>query len=119
MNKALMVMKWTVICVLFVLVFGWVTMFLWNYLVPPLFNGPHINFWQALGLLLLSKILFGGMGGGKRCGGHNHSHWKQHFYDRLSSMTPEDRERFKARMREKWCNRDKSTPGDEPGSSNV
>lgn len=119
MNKGLMVMKWTVICVLFVLVFGWVTMFLWNYLIPPLFNGPQINFWQALGLLLLSKILFGGVGGGhKHCGGHSHPQWKQHFKEKLSSMTPEDRERFKARMKEKWCYPAKESSPEKSDTSN-
>jgi hypothetical protein len=118
MNKGLMVMKWTVICVLFVSLFGWVTMFLWNYLVPPIFKGPEINFWQALGLLLLSKILFGGIGG-KRWGGHGHMQWKQRYYDKLSNMSQEERERFKTRMREKWCYREKDTSGTDSGTSNV
>jgi hypothetical protein len=33
------------------------TMSLWNWLVPSLFNGPVLNFWQTAGLFLLSKIL--------------------------------------------------------------
>jgi hypothetical protein len=36
---------------------------LWNWLVPTLFKGPRIQFGQALGVLILSKILFG-FGGG-------------------------------------------------------
>jgi hypothetical protein len=118
MNKGLMILKWTVVCVLFVLVFGWVTMFLWNYLVPPIFNGPEINFWQSLGLLLLSKILFGGFGG-KHWGGHNAMHWKQRYHEKLSAMSPEERERFKAKMSEKWCYRDKSTSKENADTSNV
>ena len=46
------------------LAFGWITMTLWNWLVPVLFNGPVITFWQSIGLLLLSKILFQGFGKG-------------------------------------------------------
>lgn len=118
MNKGLMILKWTVISVLFVLVFGWVTMFLWNYLVPPIFNGPEITFWQALGLLLLSKILFGGFGG-KHCGGHKSMQWKQRYHEKLSSMSPDERERFKARMREKWCYKEKSSSEDKTDTSNV
>jgi hypothetical protein len=119
MNKGWLILKWTVICLLFVLLFGWITMYLWNSLVPTLFHGPYITFWQALGLLLLSKILFGGFGG-KRWSGHGSPmHLKQHYYQKFSSMTPEERERFKARMREKWCYREKDTSADDPGTSNV
>ena len=115
MNKVLLIVKWTVICTLFVLLFGWVTMWLWNWLVPALFNGPTVTFWQALGLLVLSKILLGGWGGK---GGHSAMQWKQRYHNKLSSMSQEERERFKARMREKWCYRDKDTSegkSDTPG----
>jgi len=44
--------------------FTYVVMLLWNALVPELFNGPVVGYWQTLGLLVLSKILFSGMGGG-------------------------------------------------------
>lgn len=48
-------------------VFGFtlVVMWLWNWLVPEVFNGPALTYWQTLGLLILSKILFSGIGGGK------------------------------------------------------
>lgn len=103
-------------CILFVMLFGWITMFLWNYLVPPLFNGPAINFWQALGLLLLSKILFSGFGGK---GGHGGMQWKQRYYEKMSAMRPEDRERFKARMREKWCHKAPDTSAGNSDTSNL
>ena len=108
MNKGIKIVKWTVVCVLFVFLFGYITMILWNWLVPSVFNGPVINFWQALGLLLLSKILFGGFGGKQWGGGPGH-HWKHRYYEKLSTMSPEDKERFKARIREKWCSRDHSS----------
>ena len=44
----------------FGLLFGYGTMHLWNWLVPDLFHGPIISFCQAIGLIVLSKILFGG-----------------------------------------------------------
>lgn len=49
-------------------VFGFtlVVMLLWNALVPDLFKGPELGYWQTLGLLVLSKILFSGIGGGGR-----------------------------------------------------
>lgn len=115
MNKGLKILKWTVIGILFVIVFGGVTMLLWNWLVPDLFNGPTINFWQALGLLLLSKILLSGFGGK---GGHG-GHWKQKYANKLASMSPEERERFKNRIREKWCSRDHGTSDSKTDTSNV
>ena len=71
---------------------GGLVMVLWNWLMPALFYGAReINYLQAMGLLLLSKILFGGFHGR---GGH--AHWRQH---RLEQMTPEEREKFQAGLR--------------------
>jgi hypothetical protein len=91
-------------------------MSLWNWLVPALFNGPKLTFWQALGLLVLSKILLSGFGGSGGWKGRGAMHWKQHYYNKFSTMSPEDRERFKERMREKWCYREKNT---SQGKSDV
>ena len=44
---------------------GWVVMTLWNWLIPALFTGPVIGFWQALGILVLSKILLVALKAGK------------------------------------------------------
>lgn len=71
---------------------GWVVMLLWNWLVPALFTGgQEIGYVQALGVLLLSKILFGGFRG--HCG---HGRWHHHRWEK---MTPEEREKFKSGMR--------------------
>ncbi len=48
---------------LFIFLGGWIVMSLWNYLLPALFGWRMITFWQALGLLILCRILFGGFGG--------------------------------------------------------
>ena len=116
MSKVVKIVKWTVVCVLFVLLFGYITMMLWNWLIPHLFNGPTITFIQALGILLLSKILFGGWGG--RCSNHQ-GHWKSKYYEKLSGMSPEDKERFKAKIREKWCSSERHTSGGKSDTSNV
>jgi hypothetical protein len=74
-------------------VFGFATMVLWNALIPDLFRGPFLTFWQAIGLLVLSHILFHNFGG--RGHGHwGHRHWKHRFEAKLAAMTPEEREKF-------------------------
>ena len=78
--------------VLFVWLFGELVMHLWNWLLPPLFGWHLISFWQALGLLLLSRILFGswGSGGGNRGPRGRRARWDK--------MTPEEREK----LRQSW-----------------
>ena len=69
---------------------GWVVMMLWNWVIPALFAGARaIDFAHALGLLVLSRILFGGFRGHR--GWHSRRHWRK-----WESMTPEERERFRA-----------------------
>jgi|SRR5947207_1126882 len=84
-----------------ILVFGLVVMGLWNAILPAVLGVKTISFIQALGILLLSKILFGGFGrgGGFRRGpGHE---WKQKMQEKWGGMSPEEREKFKA----EWKNR--------------
>jgi hypothetical protein len=77
--------------------FGYVVMLLWN-AVLPVVTGLHvINFVQALGLLVLSRILFGGLRGWGRRGGH----WRGRMQSRWQQMTPEERARF----RDAWGSR--------------
>ncbi len=77
-----------------VAVFGYVVMSLWNGLVPAVFGLRTITFWQALGILILSKILFGGFRGRPGYGGH----WRSRMNDRWQQMTPEEREQFRQGM---------------------
>jgi hypothetical protein len=72
-----------------------VVMSLWNWLVPALFAGPAITYWQALGLLVLSKILLGGLRMGPGRGGH----WRRRMRERWEHMSPEERETFRQNMR--------------------
>jgi hypothetical protein len=73
-----------------VLVVSTIVRLLWNALMPDLFHLPLISFWQALGLLLLAKILFGGFRGPSSRGP-----WKEKMRQRWMNMTPEERDRFK------------------------
>jgi hypothetical protein len=72
---------------LFITVGGAVVMQLWNWLLPPIFGLREVTFWQALGLLALCRILFGGFGG--------------HGFSRSRHMTREERQRFRQRLRER------------------
>ena len=86
-----------------VFIFGSIVMLLWNALMPVLFHLPLISFWQALGILILSKLLFGGFRGG---GGR----WKNRMRDKMNNMTPEEREKFK----QEWRNRCGHMFSDQP-----
>jgi hypothetical protein len=78
-----------------IFVIGFVVMTLWNALIPDLFKGPMLSYWQATGLLLLSHILLRGPGSWHRGSGWRHEHWRKHFEQRFASMSPEEREKFK------------------------
>jgi hypothetical protein len=75
---------------------------LWNWLLPPLLGWPQITFWQALGLLALCRILFGGFGlhGSGRSGIRRRM--EERMAERCEHMTPEERERFRQRIRERF-----------------
>ena len=94
--------------VLFVFIGGEVVRQLWNWLLPPLFGWRQITFWQAIGLLALCRILFGGFG----LHGSGHSNIRRRVADRMGdrwdAMTPEERERFRERLRQR-CGFDPST----------
>jgi hypothetical protein len=83
---------------LFVIIGGEIVLHLWNWLLPPLFGWRRITFWQGLGLLALCRILFGGFGRH----GFYRSDIRRRMAERCESMTPEERERFRQRMRERW-----------------
>ena len=95
--KAFKILKVITFVLLFVAVGGLVVMNLWNWLIPTIFGLKVISFTQALGLLVLSKILFGGFRGGGGWGGNRINFWKNKMSERMHSMSPEDRERMKAK----------------------
>ena len=73
-------------------VLGWMVMALWNWVVPALFiGGRSIDYLHAMGLLILSRILFGGFRGHGGC--HGRRHWR-----RWERMTPEERENFQKNL---------------------
>ena len=78
---------------IFIVLAGLAVMLLWNWIIPDLMGWAKLTFWKALGLLVLSKLLFGGLGG------RRNKHWKkikkkQSLHSKWSQMSPEDKELF-------------------------
>jgi hypothetical protein len=82
------------------LLFTFVTMSLWNALIPQLFGLKLLSFWQTLGLLVLSWLFFGRFRGL----GHGH-HMKHRLAERWMRMDPEERDKFRQQMHEHWGHR--------------
>jgi len=80
---------------LFIAIGGEVVLQLWNWLLPPLFGWRQITFWQAVGILALCRILFGGLGRH----GFDRSRFRRRMAERWERMTPEERERFRQGVR--------------------
>jgi hypothetical protein len=83
---------------LVIVIGGEIVLHLWNWLLPSLFGWRQITFWQAVGLLTLCRILFGGVSGR----GFHRSNYRRRMAERCEDMTPEERERFRQRMRERF-----------------
>jgi uncharacterized membrane protein len=109
--------------VLFTAIGGGLVMLLWNWLAPTLFGLRLITFWQAIGLLALCRILFGGfgLGGGghrnsrRRIDGRIRERVRERMADRWGQMTPEEREKFRQGTRS--CGGGQTTPLDSTPSA--
>ena len=91
-KMGVMMLLWVALC-------AYVVEILWNELLPYIANFRPINYWQALGLLILSRLLFGGLRFGGFKSEHHKKHWKKKWENHLNKMSPEARERYK----EKWA----------------
>jgi hypothetical protein len=84
---------------LFIWLGGELVLHLWNWLLPTLFGWRQITFWQAVGLLALCRILFGGLGSH----GNHRSSMRRRIHQRMDQrwerMTPEEREKFRQTWR--------------------
>jgi hypothetical protein len=110
-NRFLHGLKIVVLVAVAITVFSFVTMHLWNWVMPAVFGLRTITWLQALALLVLGKILFGGIHrhGGGCC---RQREWKHRVAEKWMEMTPEEREKFRAGLRGRWgCGFD---PGSEP-----
>jgi hypothetical protein len=80
---------------------GVVVMSLWNWLIPVLFGGPTLRFWQAIGLLALTRILVGRVGRGP-----GHWGWRGRMRQDWQRMTPEEREKLRETFLKRCGGRD-------------
>lgn len=110
--------KWMILPIVLLAIAGFsaIVMLLWNAILPSVLHVTVIDFWQAMGILVLSKILFGGFrggGGGFRGSMHNKAKWKA-MQEKMAAMTPEEREQFKSEWRSRcgW-GRQKNNPSPE------
>jgi ABC-type bacteriocin/lantibiotic exporter with double-glycine peptidase domain len=114
-NRFLHVLKVLAIVAIAVTVISFVTMHLWNWVMPAVFGLRTITWLQALALLVLGKILFGGIH--RHGGGFRGRRWKQHLAERWMQMTPEEREQLRAGLRGRWgCGFDR---GSEPAAEKT
>src|SRR5260370_6390726 len=90
---------------LFITIGGEIVLHLWNWLLPPLFGWRQITFWQALGLLLLCRILIGGFGWHGSGRSSIRRRMEERMADRMAqrcaNMTPAEPEPFRQGMRER------------------
>jgi hypothetical protein len=77
--------------------FGWIVQSLWNWLIPAIVGWRPITFLQAIGILLLCKILFGGFRG--RGGMRGGMHWRHRLGERWEKLSPEEQEKFRRAWR--------------------
>jgi hypothetical protein len=112
----LKIIKIALFVVVLAAVLGYLVQQLWNVLVPPIIGWHSITFWQALGLLVLSKILFGGFH--RHAGGGRRNHWRHRMNERWEQMTPEERQKFREGMR---CGRRPHfhTPAEQPAEPRI
>jgi hypothetical protein len=97
-NRFARIARFVLFAVAAALVFSFIVMHLWNWLMPAIFGLHLIGFWQALGLLVLTRILFGGFHRA-RWGGMR---WRGRMMERWAQMSPEEREKFRAAMQSRW-----------------
>ena len=118
MNKHFWIKKiigFSILAIAFAALLAYVVMLLWNGVLTQVVTVSTISFYQAIGLLVLSKILFGGFPSGKhhcnQCGGGGH--WKNELKEKWHGMSPEERDQLK----QEWRNRCRTWGRSAPSTS--
>lgn len=82
-----------------VFLFGWFVMLLWNAILPALLGTKTISYWQSLGLLVLCKILFGGLGFKGRSGNFSNRNLRHN----MANMSEDERRKFREEWKKRFC----------------
>lgn len=104
-SRIVRVLMFLPIFLVFFALLVWAVNALWNGLMPSIFGLPEITYWQALGLMVLCWILFGGLRGRSGLGA-----WRYDMRRRWVRMSPAEREEFARGLRSRW-----GEPPPEPG----
>jgi Ca2+/H+ antiporter, TMEM165/GDT1 family len=78
-----------------------VAMMIWNAILPEVIGVTEVNYWQMLGILFLSKLLFGGNKFGSKNNKHKHKKSRE-WREKFKNMTDEEKETFKSEWRSRW-----------------
>lgn len=90
-----------VLAPVFIFGFSAIVMWLWNALLPDILGVNPVTYWQAMGILVLSKILFGNFGGGGSKHKSHNFNSKNKFRQKWRNMTEEERAEFKQQWKER------------------
>jgi hypothetical protein len=116
----------------FIALGSFITMELWNWLMPALFGLGTLGFLQAAGILILARLLFGFKGGhhhgwhghmqyahaGSSC--HPHAHFrKEWMHHRWQNLSPEEKEKCAKRFGFPMDEKQAPAPGENPGTPNA
>lgn len=107
-NKVKKILCFIPVVALIAAVLGFVVMFLWNQILPDVVHVGCLTFWQALGLLVLCRVLFGNFNKG---GGNNRFREKaREMRSKWEGMNEEERAKFKEEYKRRcsgWGHRNK------------
>ena len=92
--------KMAVMVILAIFIFAAIVMYLWNMVLVPVLGVGLVTYWQAMGILVLAKILFGGKGkhgyGKHHCCGYGHKHYYKHRWkEKFENLSDEEKEKMK------------------------
>ncbi|OGX84750.1 hypothetical protein BEN47_15930 [Hymenobacter lapidarius] len=96
-------LRFLLFAALFITAAVFLTQYLWNWLVPEVFDGSAISLTQTFGLLVMSRILFGGWFRGGHSGdwARRRKAWQQRMADRMETLNPDEREEFRQQMQQR------------------
>lgn len=94
-QRSMRLIKIVSVCSISLLALSLLIMLLWNSLIPEIFNGPAISYWQSVGLLLLVQILKFSFRPWNYRNYQRGGYWQKKFEEKLASMPPEQRERIR------------------------